>query len=380
MRLWAFDHLRLASIFVVILFHAMVGYNANVHWWYVSDSGGTVRYTTFLSVVDLFLMATMFLVSGFFTAKSLLKVRVDLPYVTARAKRLLLPGYLNLLLLCPLLFFIPTLPEFSLATLWQEYWLTWKTTISLGFEPVKAGGYGFAHHIWFVELLFLMTIAVGLSWPLWRRWLQAEQDSFITVVIKLFGLLVLAWGLTFVPVMLGFKGHDWQSYTGLLVVQPVRLGCYLAAFMMGVYFYTLHQQMSLGRIALACGVAVLASWIMFKAIGLAMYVVGLDPWANKMLTASSRVIFCFGYGLIFTFIFWLFLNRDIPWLRSVHDLNYGIYLMHLVYVVLMQQILLIVDWPVMLEVLLITAAAFALSAVSTLAYRNVQSHWSAHRG
>ncbi len=371
MRLWAFDNLRLASIVVVVLFHAMVAYNARVTWWYVTVNDGVIRYAAFLSMIDLFLMAAMFFVSGFFAAKTFITRPVGSAYLSARIKRLLVPGYLQLVLICPLLFVFGTQFEFSIEGIARAYWNVWLAIASLGFGPVEAGSFGFAHHLWFVEVLFLVTVFFAFTWRLWRGLLLAEADSFMIVVSKLVFMLGMAWVLTLVAVLLGFTAHSWQSFTGLLQAQPVRVGCYFVAFAVGIYFYSLQQSMSIGRIALACAIAMVILFIGSKGFGMALYYIGMDNWALKSLTASSRVVKCFGYLFLSVLFFWRFLNIDFRWLRPLHGLNYGIYLMHMVYVVLLQKLFLRVELPVAMEVVLITLGAFTLSAISTYVKQRV---------
>lgn len=364
MRIPAFDNLRLASIVLVVVFHAMCAYNERIAWWYVNANEG-IHFSTFLREVDNFLMALMFFVSGYFAARTYFRDQIQPDYYSSRFRRLLIPGYLQLWLIAPLVFVMTAGPAGYWLPPWEAYPEVWLTTLTLGIEQVSPASFGFSHHLWFVEVLFVISVICALTASLWRQLLARAAASLSGIMLATLVWLGLGWMLTMVPLGVGIGHGDWYSFTGLLVAQPTRIGTYVAAFGIGIVIARAAQSRPLTPVLLAAAAALLLGWLGGKVC---IKVLEWMQW--QQLVASARLATdwltrAFVWVLAAIAIFRLLLNVDVKWLRPWHAWNYGIYLMHMVFVVALQIVLLQVDWPVGWEVLVISLCAFLLSASCT---------------
>ncbi len=371
MRLYAFDNLRLASIFIVIVFHAMCGYTANVDWWYVNVQDGTRRYLIFMGLADLFVMATMFFVAGFFAAKSQRK-KDNTGYLKQRLQRLLLPGYLQLMLVGPLLFFIAK-TDFSFDAMTHTYLTTWKTLWQFEFVTIEPGSMSFHHHIWFVEVLFI----IGAFFMLTRRWLNgfllAEDTSYGVIAGKFIAILIVGWAITFGVVQMGFGPHDWQNMGGFVVAQPARLGAYVAAYALGLYFFGLYNRLPLKKLFWVSVLAIVGFVAINQIAILLLKTVLLKPTVLQLALSSSGIFVCFSLMLSTTFLFLKFINAKYSWIAPLYPLNYGIYLMHMLFVVALQRALVNSEWNIDVRVAVISIVALLLSIASTYIKQRVQS-------
>lgn len=389
MRIYAFDNLRMTSIGLVILFHAMCAYTAHVPWWYVQVSDHVERFTAFMAITDNFVMATMFFVSGYFAARSYLSrnlpnrnqisgnifVNVSkqtreplIEFLRNKTTRLLLPGYLNLLLISPLMFVIIAPNELTLASAINIYLDNWKELLSLKSGPVAAAAMAFHHHLWFVEVLFIVSITLMLLWPLLRPMLSVSKsgDSTAMIVFKFFLILSSAQLITFAVIHQGIDMFAWHSIGGITVVQPTRQGAYIAAFAAGIYFFSLQGQVPAKRIFALGFMALVLYFITFQIIAVS---VGRNDQTTAMhiYMANNWIAMCGFFLMLMIAIFLRLFNREYRWLKPLYGLNYGIYLMHMVFIVLLQAVCVRTDLPVWIQVSIITVATFILGAACTYA-------------
>ncbi len=375
MRLYAFDNLRLVSIFLVILFHSMCAYTVHVEWWYVHIDDQVSRYAAFMGLTDMFVMATIFFVSGFFAAKSHRRTH-NSGYLKQRLSRLLIPGYLQLLLVCPLLFYVSG-SVFSMESLQQTFVSTWQALSHFEFAPIQPGTMSFHHHIWFVEVLFI----VGAVLMLTRRWtnsfLLAADETYKVITCKLIFLMTLGWLITYIPLAMGFGIHDWQNMGGLVVAQPVRLGSYIAAYLIGLYFFGLFEHLSLKKLGLACLFAVIGFTAVCQLMLLGVKASLAPETLHDIAVAYTRILVCFVLLFTTTFAFLKFINRKYRWIAPLYPLNYGIYLMHMIFVVALQALLADLDWDTDTKVLVICFLALFLSIASTYLKQNI--HWGRYQ-
>lgn len=374
MRLYAFDNLRILSIFLVILFHAMCAYTGHAPWWYVHINDQAERYTVFMAITDNFVMSTMFFVSGFFAARSYRKGEKFVDFVASKCKRLLVPGYLNLLLVCPLIYWVITPDNTTLGSIFGLYAENWRVLAQITFENVAPGSMAFHHHLWFVEVLFIISVAFMLLRPLLKPFLRTEDTGFATISVKMFVLLAVSQMITFMTLRWGFDMFQWQSIGGISVLQPTRQGAYISAFAMGLYFFGLYGRVSIKTLATAIFVAFVAFFVVFQWT--AVLLRGSYPsLALHAIMANNWTALCFFFLGLTILLCLKFFNKEYRWLRPFYALNYGIYLMHLVFVVVLQKIYTYIDWGYGWEVMTITLGAFLLSAGSTYIKQRIVTHW-----
>ena len=103
-RLFFLDNLRTFIVFLVIVLHASGPYLAGDSWesfWIVDDpSNNDISGIIFL-ILNIFLMATLFFISGYLAPESL-KNRSRKEFIVAKFKRLIIPWFIAVLTLVPI--------------------------------------------------------------------------------------------------------------------------------------------------------------------------------------------------------------------------------------------------------------------------------------
>ena len=144
-RIYWLDNLRTFMIFLVIVLHGAVVYEKHgmgSAWWIVCEpSNSDVPGIVFL-ILNIFVIATIFFVSGFFAPLSL-KNKSGWTFLKSKFKRLMIPWIIAVLTLIPLykiiFLYSRNLPQeswityFHWSVLWSQNWL-WFLPVLFLFE------------------------------------------------------------------------------------------------------------------------------------------------------------------------------------------------------------------------------------------------------
>jgi len=209
------DHLRTFMIFLVVLGHAGGVYESSGTWagfWIVDDPAVNNMSGLLFLVLDIFMMPTLFFISGFCAAGSR-QDKTRWAFLKAKLKRLIVPWMIAVLTLIPLYKVI-----FLYARhLPQEPWTTcfhW------------SNGIWGQNWLWFLPVLFgfngLYLLLAGIRRP--RLSLRSVLG----------GALVVGFVYSLGMDLAGLRG--WTK-TALLDFQNERLLIYFLAFLLGAYCY-----------------------------------------------------------------------------------------------------------------------------------------------
>ena len=136
-RIYWLDNLRTFMIFLVVLYHAGLVYETSgfVGLFWIIDDPDTNSLVDIpnLMIIDIFVMAVIFFISGYLTPSSL-KTKTGWAFLKAKFKRLMLPWILAVLTLMPLykviFLYSRNLPQESWTTyfhwsngIWSQNWL-----------------------------------------------------------------------------------------------------------------------------------------------------------------------------------------------------------------------------------------------------------------
>ena len=146
-RIYFLDNLRTFMIFLVVLYHAGGVYESSGIWasfWLVDDPATNNLAGILNIIIDIFVMPTVFFISGFFAPLST-KNKKGWAFLKHRFKRLIIPWIIAVLTLIPLykiiFLYSRKLPQESWTTyfhwsngIWNQNWL------------------------WFLPVLFLFSI------------------------------------------------------------------------------------------------------------------------------------------------------------------------------------------------------------------------------
>ncbi len=128
-RIYFLDNLRTFMIFLVVLVHAGGVYESSGIWaffWIVDDPATNDLSGIINLIVDIFVMSTIFFVSGFFSPLSL-KNKKGWAFLKSKFKRLMIPWIVAVLTLIPIykiiFLYSRNLPQESWTTYFHWFYL-----------------------------------------------------------------------------------------------------------------------------------------------------------------------------------------------------------------------------------------------------------------
>jgi fucose 4-O-acetylase-like acetyltransferase len=215
-RFYWLDNLRTFMIFLVVLGHATVvyeKYSMGADWWIVIDPAPNDVPGILFLILNIFVIATIFLVSGFLTPLSL-KNKTGWDFIKSKFRRLIIPWCVAVLTMIPLykviFLYSRNMPQeswtsyFHWSAMWSQNWL------------------------WFLPVLFLFDILfLALS-------KVPMNPSFFTLKRGIWAgfLICLAYGFC-----MDFYGlHGWTKSV-LLDFQNERILIYFMVYLLGALCY-----------------------------------------------------------------------------------------------------------------------------------------------
>ena len=156
------DNIRYLMILLVVVYHSVAAYATVVPWWFYHDSSFFAA-NIIRELLDVFIMPVLFFVSGYFVLPSLQKRSVS-KFLVDKARRLLIPWVLAVLIITPLLFY--DTPNQNIKPFWK-YWLSFMegfpTQLVQLPHSLTQGPY------WFISLLFVFFVIFALIYAVTRR-------------------------------------------------------------------------------------------------------------------------------------------------------------------------------------------------------------------
>ena len=218
-RIYWLDNLRTFMIFLVVLFHASVvheKYSMGADWWIVIDPSTSNLPGILFLILNIFVIATLFFISGFFTPLSL-KNKKGWAFLKSKFKRLIIPWIIAVLTLIPLykiiFLYSRNLPQESWTTyfhwsvIWTQNWL-W-------FLPV----------LFLFDILYLFFSKVNIN------------TSKITLKRAIWAVFLMSFIYSFFMDFFGL--HGWTK-TILIDFQNERILIYFMIFLLGSLCYKLN--------------------------------------------------------------------------------------------------------------------------------------------
>jgi fucose 4-O-acetylase-like acetyltransferase len=219
-RIYFLDNLRTFLIFLVVLYHAGGVYESSGLWasfWIVDDPSTNDLSGILNLIIDIFVMPTIFFISGFFAPPSM-KNKKGWAFAKAKFKRLIFPWIIGVLTLIPL---YKVIFLFS-RNLSQENWIT--------YFHFSNGNISSQNWLWFLPMLFLFNILYLLFSKVKVR---IPNISLRGAVFAIFLI-----GVLYSFCMELFKFRGWTK-TLLIDFQNERLLIYFMIFLLGTLCYKL---------------------------------------------------------------------------------------------------------------------------------------------
>ncbi len=376
--LWV-DYLRSFITVLVVAHHSTLAYTTfarfNPHAYILSthpiiDSKRWIGLDIFENFNDVFFMALMFLIGGFFVVKGLKKkgpalfirdrlYRLFVPFIVAVSSLMLLayyPAYLN------------AHPEGGLKNFLHDFFFV------EGWPPGPP---------WFIWVLFLFNVVFAAFGKLFipfvykvENKLRSLADHPVKVALAIY---IVIW-LLYVPASWLFGAYSWKSF-GPFAFQESRLLLYFGFFIFGSILGASNIEKGL----FASGSGFMKYWrvwlrlcVVFYMLLLGLEALGREGFGQKLGEWPSKIIYgivyagstCFS-SLAFLSLFRKFITRVSPVWDSLTRNAYCIYLVHYIFVLWCQYELLHVDLPAFIKFLITFVVSLFISWQVSILLRKI---------
>lgn len=342
------DVVRATAMLLGVCYHAAYPYVPDIgKWYFVADVSSSPVFVWVVGVLHSFRMQLFFALSGFF-AHLVLERRGPRGFLVDRARRLLVP-------------FAVALPFTVLAEVATRRWSLAAGRMSAEF----AAQHGFRvlpMHLWFLEYLFLFSLA---GWALARLHLEGLGASrALAKVLKVPELLLLLGG----PLGLGLMRFTELRPAASFVPHPHPLLHYGLFFTLGWLLWPARE---------AVDVLVRRGWWMAVAgLGLAVYVftrpLQWQPTGHFLAGVVPVAATLGSLGLAFRVP-----PATRPALRFLVESSYWVYLVHYPLVLALQVAFASEPWPAVPKYLAVVTVTFAVAFASfrVFVYRSPLGPW-----
>jgi len=367
----AINNLRGYAILMVLAFHSFIAYlgsqtdtaprrfDSPPYDWTakpIIDRDGWFGFDLFCAFQYVYLMQLMFFLSGLFVWSSLAR-KGAITFLYDRVLRLGVPFVLGVYLLMPVAYY-PVYRVTAADPGWPAFWSHW---IALPFWPTGP--------MWFLWLLLALNLVAAGLFRLAPRAgevltrLSAEASAHPG---RFFIALVIVSALAYVPLAAVFAPWQWAQF-GPFAFQPSFAPQYVIYFFAGVGI----GACGLERGLLASDGALARRWARWLAASPASFVLWIIPTAlmvtrpgdtlpGLQLLADLGFVLCAATSCLgLSAVFLRFSAVPSTLFASLSEHAYGIYLVHYVFVIWLQYLL--------LGVVLFAAAKAAIVFAGTLA-------------
>lgn len=357
-RIYFLDNLRSFLIFLVVMYHSGLVYESSgfAGYFWIADDPATNDLVGILNIViDIFVMATIFFISGYFTPMSLEHKQTG-EFVKSKFRRLIIPWLLALLILMPLYKFIFLYSRDMPQESWTTYFHFSNGIFSqnwLWFLPV----------LFMFDMIYLLFARTGLKMP----------------AISLKGAVTAVFVLGFInSFMMSYFHLEGWTKTFILDFQNERLLIYFLIFLLGAVCYK-HKVFDKEPDSKAMYITFSATawlpiniyvfWILYLFLNPGSFVFSgiidrVALWISFHLSLLSLI-----YLLVNTFRFYF--NRQGAIRRELNRNSYNVYIIHTIVLGAVAITMLDVQLSSLVKYLILTAGTFALSNLLVSVYRRV---------
>lgn len=348
-RMYWLDNLRTTIILFVVLYHVGGVYEATGLWagFWVVDDPDTIIWVGIVGIVfDIFIMPTMFFIAGYLTPASM----------TSKARRLLLPWLIAVLVLIPL-YNIIFLYSRSLP---QEHWITY-----FHFANPRSQIW-----LWFLPVLFLFKlIYLGLGKTKIRLPNLSMGKALLISSVAGFAYSFLIGGIA------GFR--SW-TLTPVIDFENEKLLLYFLVFLLGALGFhrkifaekphkkTLYNVVNAIAWIPVTGHILARIWPFFFPEEFAITAMYRFWWWLSFYVSLVAM----AYAIIMTF--WLYIDRNGRLWVELNRNSFGVYIIHTILIGVFGTMLLKVDLSGELKYLLLFIATYLGSNLFVSVYRRVR--------
>lgn len=313
------DVIKVFLTCLVVAHHSGQAYGPTGGVWPVTDNNRANWLGEFFFINASYMMGLYFFISGYFMLFSL-KRKTNAQFVKDRLVRLGIP----------LLFFtfFVFLPFNYLGSVKNTSVFSFLVDTYFNKPPIATG------HLWFVASLLLYSF----FYLLFCRSKNKQAEAVTARPFPIYYIFIYILVLTIVSafVRLKYPIDVWRTW--LIPVEVAHIPQYLSLFLLGALF---NRYQWLDAFKLSTG-------LMFLGLAVIVYVLNeILPGniKNYWLTESFvESLLCVGISMALLTLFRHYGNRSNSIIRSLSDNAYGIYLFHVLIVIVLQKVLL--SWDV----------------------------------
>ena len=356
-RIYWMDNLRTIIILLVVLYHVGGVYEAAGlwGWFWIVDDPDTITWVGILNIVfDIFVMPTLFLISGYLTPASL-KNKTGWEFLKGKFKRLMVPWIIAVFILIPL-YKVIFLYSRNLP---QENWSTY-------FHITNPNSQNW---LWFLPVLFLFNVLYLLFSK------TNIRVPNISLKVAVLGTFIIGFVYSFIiGGMLGFR--SW-TLTPLIDFENERLLVFFMTFLLGILCFRQNVFASKPQSKTLYIVVSSIAWIpitvhIFARLFPFFYPEGfsISPLYRLIWWLSFDLsLLCMLYLMVETF--WRYLDKTSRIWRELNKNSYGVYIIHVIVIGVFGTILLNLDLPAVVKYILLAVLTYLVSNLLVSLYRKV---------
>lgn len=368
-RIYFLDNFRSFLILLVIVLHSGLVYEAVLeNSWIVIDPVKNNTIGLIRLYLDLFVMFSIFFISGYFVPASV-KKQGTTEYILSKIKRILVPWVVSVLTLIPAYKFIFL---FSRG-LPQEEWFTYfhwfeRTGSDLSFfanNPVQ-------NWLWFLPILFIFQIV----------YLALYKMNVFKINISLKNAAVLTFLIgTIYGVSISTLGLSGWHHSALLHFQNERLLVYFLSFLLGTLCYKLKifdTNKRNKKWYIISNVILTISLGIFTTVALNTFFNLIDPsrkyyfiseFADRVTYFSSGMLSMLTLLDVLIYAFRFSLNKTNSVLGELSRNSYSVYIIHVIVLGVIAIIFMGIGIPAFIKFILLSILTFVISNMLIYSWR-----------
>ena len=356
-RIHWMDNLRTVIILLVVFYHVGGVYEAAGlwGWFWIVDDPATISWVGILGIVfDIFMMSTLFFISGYLAPASL-EDRTGWKFLKGKFKRLIIPWLIAVFTLIPL-YKVIFLYSRNLP---QEHWTTY-------FHITNPNSQNW---LWFLPVLFVFNLLYLL---LSKANLRIPNISLKGAVV---GVFLVGFVYSFsIGGILGFR--SW-TLTPLIDFENERLLVYFMMFLLGVQGFRQDLFAQKPQSKTLYTIVSSIAWIPVTVHIFARLYPIFYP-ADFAVTPLYRLIWwlsfdlsllCLVYVVLETF--WRYFDRTSRIWGELNRNSYGVYIIHVILIGVFGTLLLNLSLPALLKYPTLIVLTYVTSNLVVSAYRSL---------
>ena len=356
-RIYWLDNLRTFMIFLVVLIHAALVYEKNsigALWWIVSDPSTSDLPGIMFLILNIFVIAAIFFISGFFTPLSL-KNKTAWGFLKSKFRRLMIPWIVAVLTLIPL-YKVIFLYSRNLP---QESWMTYFHWNSIWSQ----------NWLWFLPVLFMLDV---LYLCISRLHINLARITFKMAVLAVF---LVCFMYSFL--MDYFNLHGWTKSV-LIDFQNERILIYFMVFLLGAHCHKLKIFASEWKSKKLDTVIHSTGWIPINLYIFLLIYSLVKPVDYLISEIADKLVLRLNFTLSLAYLLYAmittfrkYMNKKLMIMMELNKNSYGVYIIHVIIMGSIASSMLSAAIPSLIKFLLLTVSTFVMSNLIISCYRKV---------